>query len=349
MPSTTETVFFICKSIITVTNLSANGFVIFDICKNGKYRRSESYIFVFHLAIADILAGLNFIPSTMLFIKYESSDFSTCLNICMLVLGMANTAIIMLLCVTGDRFFAIVFPFHYLRMVDTTTANFAVFVVWNICLVFGFTPYFWKNEELEDNYNMTCTFNAVISYEYLFLFNFLVVFGVPFIIILCIYLYINKIVKRVKKADQVRSQSCGTSSRSTQSKSMPNQSLISRVRKSPFAMILVIVVLLLPMHILNALHYFEMLALPFDSGMWVIATILHDLNAVVNPFVYSSIRKIRLETRLTSKYTSYSSPYSVFRKRIGRKKEDGKLKVHLKFLNIAFVLFVLIGKFSSNL
>ena len=300
-------ILWITLNIIVATfSVTTNLLVFISIYRKGQFENPTN-IFIGHLAIADILVGLFMVPSIVQRILKTELAFFECLSMFSLTLMAGNTSIIMLLCVTGERFIAIRFPFHYHTMVDSTNTYYFLGIVWTVCLSFGFVPYYWNCGK--DNYDK-CEFLNVITMNYLFYFNFLIVNGVPVITIACIYTYISIVIRRLKKKDleMRKGLNLETEQKPTKLKN-----------RSPFILMLIISLLIIPINILNLLHTYGL----FDQTkegvckhMTEFAIILKNCNSIVNPFIYANHHRIS---------THHGSPKNTIRHSISKKETPDKV------------------------
>ena len=274
--NTVPLVYLTCETILFFVSVILNSIVIIDIYRKRDYI-TPSRVFNLHLAIADILNGLDGLPITIFeFLKSDEIDFSTCLAMNTTVMSMENISIVMLFCVVGERFIAIRFPFHYYH-IDCQSASYFLLAVWAVCLSLGIIPLFWNQGS--DNYQ-ECYLTAVIPYDYMFYVNFLLVTGIPIVSMSCMYIYISIVIRRHEMKE---------STMSSRFKTTPKVSK-SRKCNRPAILILIILVLLLPRHVVNTLNYFEL------TTNWSHKTKLHlfwgaitlsNFNAVLNPIIYS--------------------------------------------------------------
>ena len=258
--------YHVAESILASFSITLNTVVLYSIYKRRLYIKTTD-IFITHLAIADILVGLVYTTYVFQQIIAPHLDFWECLSMHTMMLMITNNAVFILLCVTMDRFFAVRFPLHYNRLIDTTTANRVLLVVWAVSILIGIVPWFWNKGS--EHYSR-CGFIEVVSRKYLIYFDFFFLNGIPVVAIVCIYIYINTVMRRLKRENT-------------------NTRISSGKYFGPILLISVVSVLLLPIHIINTLFYFEVIN---QSDEAIAATnafvLLENCNHIVNPLIYAS-------------------------------------------------------------
>ena len=279
MPAVEKIIFFVLEAIIGILSVVTNSLVILDIYRKRDFL-STANIFTLHLALADVCVGM-IIPPIHLIVLLQSTElsFSFCLFYNSIIAMFANTSIIMLFCLAGERFIAIRFPFYYQSALDCRNVTIFLLGVWAFCFALGFLPYIWNTGS--EHYRGVCEFAAVIPYEYLFYVRFLIVNAVPLIGIICINLYIAIVVRRIKcKTVVIRK---------------PDSTAPKRVKKRrcnhPFHLVLIIFLCLVPLHVFNMLSYFEVTETwgeDVETTCLYAAILMCRCNSVVNPFVYAN-------------------------------------------------------------
>ena len=179
------------------------------------------------------------------------------------------------MCVTVDRFFAVRFPLHYKTFMDTTTANRVLFVVWAVSIFTGSVPWFWNKGS--ENYS-SCKFMNVVTRKYLVYYNFFFVNGIPLVAIVCIYIYINTVVRRINRLDRRLTNRFHTETPKS-----------SRKYYAPVLLMSVVAVLTLPVHTMDTLLYFKVISKTDGVFTAIISFVmLKNFNSIINPFIYAS-------------------------------------------------------------
>ena len=284
---------YVVQGILAFLSTSLNAFVLYSIYRRRLYIKTTD-IFIAHLAVADILVGLKFVPSLIQKINHAflPYDFWTCLSMYTIYLMINNNAINMLMCVTVDRFFAVRFPLHYMKIIDTTTANRVLLVVWAVSIVTGTVPWFWNNGS--EKYSR-CEFIEVISRSYLVYYNFFFLNGIPLVAIMCSYIYINTVMRRIKRMD-----------RQLRSRFAINTTQSPRKYRGPVLLMSVVVVLILPVHIMDTLFYFEVLHTQDHYTILLSFVMLKNCTSIINPFIYASHYFFKND-KLTSTFVTSTS------------------------------------------
>ena len=280
----------VVQSFVAFLSITLNAVVIYSIYKRRLYIKTTD-IFIVHLAVADILVGLVYIPFYKL--SVPQLDFWECLTMHTIILMINNNAIIMLMCVTVDRFFAVRFPLHYNRFIDTTTANRVLLAVWAVSILTGSVPWFWNKGS--ENYS-SCKFTEVVTRKYLVYYNFFFVNGIPLVAIVCIYIYINTVVRRINRLDRRLTNRFHTKTPKS-----------SRKYYAPVLLISVVAVLTLPVHVMDTLFYFEVIPKTEETLTAIISfVLLKNFNSIINPFIYAS-RYLIIKDRLSATFRTSTS------------------------------------------
>lgn len=156
-------------------------------------------------------------------------------------------------------------------------------VCWLVALFVGLTPMFGWNK-LEKNQTIICTFENVISMEYMVYFNFFTWVLPPLILMLVIYFEIfymihkqldNRLNKAISQADPRRYY---------------GKEL--KLAKSLALVLFLFAISWLPLHILNCITLF--CPSPHTKDIIYVAILLSHGNSAVNPVIYAfRIRKFR--------------------------------------------------------
>jgi adenosine receptor A2a len=111
----------ICESLIAICAVFGNGLVIMVFIKERKLRRLTNY-YIVSLAAADLLVGLFAIPSAILASIGLPTNLHACLFTMSVLMVLFTISIFCLVAVSIDRYWAILHPMEYSRIVHTKTA-----------------------------------------------------------------------------------------------------------------------------------------------------------------------------------------------------------------------------------
>ena len=274
----------VVESIVAFLSVILNAFVLYSTCRSVSITIHD--IFIVHLAIAGIFLGLVYIPHILYQINILHFDFWECISVHSIILMADNICIIMLLCVSGQRLFAVRFPLRY-RVTDKKNANRFLLIVWAVSISIGTVPWFWNNGS--ENYS-ECQFALVISRKFLFYFNFLTVNGICVVAIVCIYIYIKTHLRRLKNRETITPKSV-------------------RRYLGPVVLMSSVAVLTLPIHIMDTLFYFEVIDISENTLLAASAcAALKTFNSTVNPFIYASVHFFPSQNINSSIVTSTLNP-----------------------------------------
>lgn len=149
--------------LTTLVTLLGNVLTMCAISLSKKLSSCIANYFVFSLAVSDCFVGF-FIPYHMLF--YVRQDFgrveSHCLMRFGLILFACSSSISNLVLIAADRYVAIVYPFHYTRLVSKKVAYTAITIGWLASLTMAAVPVFWNDWRR----GVTCEIFNVLSLNY---------------------------------------------------------------------------------------------------------------------------------------------------------------------------------------
>lgn len=150
--------------LTTMVTILGNILTMCAIIMSKKLSSSIANYFVFSLAISDCFVGF-FIPYHMLF--YILKDFGKVEIHCLLRFGLisfaCSSSISNLVLIAADRYVAIVYPFHYTRLVNKKVAYKCITIGWLAALSLATVPIFWNDWRT----GMTCEIFNVLSINYI--------------------------------------------------------------------------------------------------------------------------------------------------------------------------------------
>lgn len=190
--------------LTTIVTILGNFLTMCAILLCKKLSSSVANYFVFSLAVSDCFVGF-FIPYHMLF--YIQQDFGNVESHCLLRFGLilfaCSSSITNLVLIAADRYVAIVYPFHYTRLVNKRVAYICITLGWSAALSMATVPIFWNDWRR----GMTCEIFNVLSINYL---KFLLcpLFGTIWITMLFLYSRICKEASGHEKRIRNSSSAC---------------------------------------------------------------------------------------------------------------------------------------------
>lgn len=129
----------LAEIIVAVVASLGNGLVIFIFYKYKKTRKETNY-YIFSLAIADLLVGLFGIPFAILTSLGIPENFFGCKFMLSLLLVLCTASIFNLLAVSIDRFWAILYPMSYKRLMQERNIISIIVFGWILGAIIGFLP-----------------------------------------------------------------------------------------------------------------------------------------------------------------------------------------------------------------
>ncbi|XP_021464850.2 adenosine receptor A1-like [Oncorhynchus mykiss] len=273
-----EAIYIVMEVIIAVTSVFGNVMVIWAVRIN-RSMRDTTFCFIVSLALADIAVGALVIPLAITINIGFEMHFYSCLLVTCIVLVLTQSSIFALLAIAIDRYLRVKIPMSYKHVVTRRRAGTAVVVCWMVAIVVGLTPMLgWNNRQcLHDNVSQVmCTFEKVISMDYMVYFNFFGWVLPPLVLMLLIYAEIfykihHQLNKKVTESHIDRSH--------YYSKEL-------KLAKSLALVLFLFAISWLPLNILNCITLFS------PNGdkptlLIYIAILLTHGNSAVNPIVYA--------------------------------------------------------------
>ncbi|XP_017306533.1 adenosine receptor A1 [Ictalurus punctatus] len=278
--------------VIALASVLGNVMVVWAV-KINRSLRDTTFYFVVSLALADIAVGAFVIPLAITISTGLKTHFYSCLMVACIMLVLTQSSILALLAIAIDRYLRVKIPLSYKRVVTPKRAGTAVFACWLVALIVGLTPMFgWNNlEKLNQTNNsqgpnptVTCTFENVISMEYMVYFNFFGWVLPPLVLMLVIYLEIFYMIHK-----QLNKRLSKAGSQADPSRYYGKE---LKLAKSLALVLFLFAISWLPLHILNCITLF------CPSGkteiLIYVAILLSHGNSAVNPVVYAfRIKKFR--------------------------------------------------------
>ena len=265
--------YFICEVILALEGFNCNIAVLYTI-KRHPALLTSSNMFIAHLAMADILVSLIVVPVAITLELQLTMHYELCSAMNIVLFIFSVSPITMLLTVTLDRFFAIRFPFKYISFLDTSRAHYVACMVWffNLCIL-SVPCYLWRKER--QTYKNKCSSDAIFTHSFELYYNLICFFIVPITVMLGVYAYIWRVVKKHRKFTVYHF-------------SRFNQSLNKNIQTSNtvFYVFIVFVCTSLPLAVLDMFYIFEV-GVSWDIVK--IATVLFErLTVILNPLIYTN-------------------------------------------------------------
>lgn len=145
-------IWFVVNVLLISVTVSGNLLTITAILVTRKLRTILANQFVFSLAVSDLLVGLT-IPYHMAF--YVIQDFGlgkvNCLLRFVLISFACSSSISNLLVIATDRYAAIVYPLHYIRLITRKTAVTLTLFAWSLSFTVAAVPAVWNDWTPEVN------------------------------------------------------------------------------------------------------------------------------------------------------------------------------------------------------
>ncbi|XP_056437698.1 adenosine receptor A1-like isoform X1 [Gadus chalcogrammus] len=292
--------------VIAVLSVLGNVLVVWAVILNRSLR-DTTFCFIFSLALADIAVGSLAIPLAITISIGLQTTFYSCLVGTCTMLVLTQSSILALLAIAIDRYLRVKIPMRrtsmtrmsvmksvvhyqgfssYRWVVTPRRASTAVGLCWLVSFMVGLTPLLGWNKLQHANgtvgsgpeAQMTCTFENIISMDYMVYFNFLGWVLPPLLLMLLIYIEIFYIIhKHLNK--KVTASQAGPRRRQDYGKEL-------KLVKSLALVLFLFTVSWLPVHILNCITLFCPKCVEHKKGIRIAILLSHG-NSAVNPVVYS--------------------------------------------------------------
>ncbi|XP_064088045.1 5-hydroxytryptamine receptor 2A-like isoform X2 [Macrobrachium nipponense] len=188
----------VCEVLVAVMAVIGNALTIVVFVKERRLRRLTNY-YIVSLALADLLVGMPGIPFAILTSVGIPHNSYMCPPMLSLLLMLCTVSIFCLVAVSVDRYWAILYPLRYSRVMTAKIARRIILLCWLAGIFLGFLPLMGWRQEHEGG----CYFVKVMDYNYLvFIYFSTIVF--PGILMAFFYTHIYTVV--LKQLRQIAAQ-----------------------------------------------------------------------------------------------------------------------------------------------
>ncbi|XP_005113055.1 adenosine receptor A3 [Aplysia californica] len=280
---TTDIVYISAEVIVGLISIVGNIIVVAAILKTARLH-TVTNVFITNLAIADIVVGFLVAPCAALSSLGVDMTFYGCVLMNSLILMFTNVSILMLLGVAFERFFAIKKPFVYQRVLTVRRAVYANILIWVLGFLLGLVPmYGWNAGYYEHG---PCFFTNVITMEYMVYFQFFGLVLAPLFLMLCVYMYILRIVRRhQRQTNTLQNMFRGQPGQDGHHKDNFHKDV--RAAKLFALVILLFGIFWLPVNIFNCVTLFCS-GCNFPIEALLAAIVMSHANSSINPFIYAA-------------------------------------------------------------
>lgn len=296
---------------VAVIAVTGNFLVILVFVMQRKLRKLTNY-YIVSLAVSDFLVGLVGVPSAILTkMGLPQNDFGVCMLMLSLLVVLCTISILNLVAVSLDRYWAIIYPFCYHRLVTKKTVIGTIVGCYVLGAVVGFLPLFgWNN--VSETPEGRCFFIPAMDYDFL-VFIFFVTIAFPVLLMGFFYGSIYFVVKKQLRQISHLGQLSGNISQTTSQVNIYNvdspshhvqhtnhlhqshDSIVHPARihkrevkkaKNLFVIVLFFVICWVPLYLVNCIKAFCSVC---DVPVWLMDCfiILSHANSAVNPFLYA--------------------------------------------------------------
>ncbi|CAM1327392.1 ador-1 (predicted) [Pycnogonum litorale] len=266
-----------CEIIVAVFATFGNALVILIFCRHRRIRKTTNY-YIVSLAVADLLVGMFGIPFAILTSIGIPENFLACKFMLSLLLVLCTASILNLVAVSVDRFWAILYPLSYKRLMHSRTIIVIIIGCWTLGVLIGFLPVMGWNEGKPSHPG--CYFVAIMNYDFL-LFIYFVTIVLPTLLMAWFYGRIYSVVlKQIKQIAALDPTASG-------SKKMANGKEINAA-KNLFIIVVFFVLCWIPLYTINAVVAFcKPCSQDIPAEVTLFAVILSHTNSAMNPLLYA--------------------------------------------------------------
>ncbi|KAG8450898.1 hypothetical protein GDO86_003242 [Hymenochirus boettgeri] len=276
-----STVYIVVETVTGMTAVLGNILVIWAVRLNPRLQNTTFY-FIVSLALADLAVGVLVMPLAIIISLGIHFHFYACLFMCCLIIILTNASILSLLAIAVDRYLRIKIPIRYKFVITPTRTCLSILAIWILSFVSGLVPMFgWNNRSClkeEHQEYLNCTFERVMSMEYMVYFN---IFGwvfLPLIIMLILYIEIFYLIRKLLRQNPPGSIGKGM--------------FYGKEYKTAKSLALVLLLFAscwLPLSILNCVAYFypDVKKLRIYLPTIFIFILLSHGNSAMNPIIYA--------------------------------------------------------------
>ncbi|XP_002740034.1 somatostatin receptor type 1-like [Saccoglossus kowalevskii] len=264
-------------SIVFIVGLIGNSLLLYLLVKYTKLK-SVSNIFIFNLAIADILfmVGLPFLAYAL-----ASPSWNLGTAVCKIVLSIDGlnqfTGIYLLTVMSVDRYIVFVHPMKTMAFRTATKAKLVALCVWifSSIVIFPLLLYSKLAESSKSTYACTVVFPQYFNRTAFLIYTFILAFVLPLLIIITCYLLISLELRRSR----------GPAIKTNAKKSS------QKVIKMVILYVTIFIVCWLPFYVIQFTYMFHVdQSKPPSQSFFVLyltSICLSYANSAINPYIYT--------------------------------------------------------------
>ncbi|XP_070572773.1 alpha-1A adrenergic receptor-like [Ptychodera flava] len=171
-----------------------------------RHLHTITHIFIFSLAIADLLVGAVNVPVYVVEQNNGNGTFLDCVVSRSFTMFFILASVAHLLLIAIDRYIAITFPLRYPALVTKQRAVWCLLAFWLLSIVAGFAPLFgWRKSETRDmglSLERACGYHIYMAFSYI-MFMGILWYAIPVTIMLVLYALIfctaSEQVKKIRE------------------------------------------------------------------------------------------------------------------------------------------------------
>uniref|UniRef100_A0A8C4RH41 G-protein coupled receptors family 1 profile domain-containing protein n=1 Tax=Erpetoichthys calabaricus TaxID=27687 RepID=A0A8C4RH41_ERPCA len=241
---------------------------------------TPSNVLILSMAFCDFLIGVFNMPVHFLEITevcwYKSSLF--CFSHQFTYVSLTNISVYHLLLLAGDRYYAVCYPLFYSMKVTFKVIWILVAIVWSFSILYVFFSMYFVASLLSNAYGTEYRVNVLFIFS---LYDYLVSFFLPFVIIFGLYAKIFTVARRHVKAIQ------GLAAERESGEQRKNNRFLRKQHKAAKTISIVIFIFILswfPAYLYSFLGSFNLIF--FFKKTYNILIEIGLLNSALNPIIY---------------------------------------------------------------
>ncbi|XP_064159758.1 trace amine-associated receptor 13c-like [Anguilla rostrata] len=198
-----DVLLYVSVAVVVTLTVCGNLLVIISIC-HFKQLQTPTNLLLLSLAMADFLVGVTVMPLYFTMVIYPQRCFDTlyCTIFYLTALCLTFVSIYNVALIAVDRFFTICNPFQYSMKMTLNVTLRIICIVWLSSLIYNMMVLYFSGTISDLKENITCVECALQLNEILAIIDCLIIFILPCLTIIIMYLKIFSIVKT--QANKIR-------------------------------------------------------------------------------------------------------------------------------------------------
>ncbi|XP_067681520.1 adenosine receptor A2b-like [Haliotis asinina] len=262
--------------------IGGNALVIMAIITTPKLQIPTNF-FILSLAVADLLVGVFVIPLYSLYyleVRFAIDNKYLCLIRYASVISSCGGSLLNLVCISVDRYIAVIYPLRYQALVTPFRVKVTIFVLWFYNILMSLLPLMGWNKWTKES---KCVIFKVMSPIWIILSDFMLG-AVCLSLTLVLYLRVFCAAHKQYRMMESTSNLMPDELRLRQKQEIKSSKVMAFV-------LLMFVIFWIPYFILAPMKYIEGIPADMVVTMKDFALCLSFSNSLINPIIYGFLRK----------------------------------------------------------